>query len=81
VPASELAAALRARSVSLLWDEAQGLSNVPINFHELGCDYYSLCGHKWLLSPEGTGALLIRKKRIDSTRSFMDGSPCRGGDA
>lgn len=67
VPAAELAAALRSRNVSLLLDGAQGPGNIAINFRELGCDYYSLCGHKWLLGPKGTGALLIRKERIDST--------------
>lgn len=74
VPAQELAAALRGRGVSLLLDGAQGPGNVPINFHELGCDYYSLCGHKWLLGPKGTGALLIRKERIDSTAVSWTGA-------
>ena len=51
----------------LLLDGAQGPGNVPINFHEMGCDYYSLCGHKWLLGPKGTGALLVRKDGLEST--------------
>lgn len=67
VPAQALATALRPREVPLLLDGAQGPGNVPVNFHEIGCDYYSLCGHKWLLGPKGTGALLIRKDRLDRT--------------
>lgn len=67
IPAHTLAAALRSRDVPLLLDGAQGPGNVPVNFHEIGCDYYSLCGHKWLLGPKGTGALLIRRDRLDHT--------------
>jgi selenocysteine lyase/cysteine desulfurase len=67
VPARELANALREKEVPLLLDGAQGPGNVPINFHDMGCDYYSLCGHKWLLGPKGTGALLVRKDRLEST--------------
>ncbi len=85
VPARELAEALRERGVSLLLDGAQGPGNVPINFHQLGCDYYSLCGHKWLLGPKGTGALLIRKEKIDSTAVSWTGAHAQaqmgeGGD-
>jgi L-cysteine/cystine lyase len=74
VPASALAAALRPRGVPMLLDGAQGPGNVPVNFHEIGCDYYSLCGHKWLLGPKGTGALLIRKDRIPTTPVSWSGA-------
>ncbi len=74
VPGRELAAALRARNVRLLLDGAQGPGNVPVDFHALGCDYYSLCGHKWLLGPKGTGALLVRRDALESTPVSWTGS-------
>ena len=40
---------------------------MPVNFLSLGCDYYSTCGHKWLLAPKGTGALLVRRAVVDDT--------------
>lgn len=67
VPARALTSALRPHDVPLLLDGAQGPGNVPVDFHEIGCDYYSLCGHKWLLGPKRTGALLIRRDRLDRT--------------
>lgn len=74
VPGRELAAALRARNVRLLLDGAQGPGNVRINFHEIGCDYYSLCGHKWLLGPKGTGAFLVRRDALEATPVSWTGS-------
>ncbi len=83
VPARALTAALRPHEVPLLLDGAQGPGNVPVNFHEIGCDYYSLCGHKWLLGPKGTGALLIRRDRLDRTpvswTGAQRGDGARGG--
>lgn len=74
VPGRELAAALRARNVRLLLDGAQGPGNVRVNFREIGCDYYSLCGHKWLLGPKGTGAFLVRRDALESTPVSWTGS-------
>lgn len=81
LPAAALARALRERGVPLLLDGAQGPGNVAVDFHAIGCDYYSLCGHKWLLGPKSTGALLIREDVLSATpvswtgsgaQSFMD---------
>ena len=74
VPGRELATALRARNVRLLLDGAQGPGNVRVNFREIGCDYYSLCGHKWLLGPKGTGALLVRPDALEATPISWTGS-------
>lgn len=51
----------------LLLDGAQAAGNIPLDFHDLGCDYYSFCGHKWLLGPKGTGGLLTRKEILATT--------------
>jgi len=74
LPAASLAKALRERGVPFLLDGAQGPGNVPVDFHAIGCDYYSFCGHKWLLGPKGTGALLIREDVLASTAVSWTGS-------
>jgi len=74
LPARALADALRERGIPLLLDGAQGPGNVPVNFHDLGCDYYSLCGHKWLLGPKSTGALLVREEVLAATPVSWTGS-------
>ena len=57
--------ALVATGVPLLLDAAQALGAVPINVHELGCDFYAGSGQKWLCGPEGSGALFVRPDRLD----------------
>ena len=67
IPARPLADALHARGVRLLLDGAQAVGNVPVDFAALGCDYYALCGHKWLLGPKGCGAVLVRRDVLERT--------------
>jgi selenocysteine lyase/cysteine desulfurase len=74
IPARELAQALHARNVRLLLDGAQAAGNIRFRFDELEADYYSLCGHKWLLGPKGTAALLIRKELLGSTPVSFTGA-------
>lgn len=71
---AKLAALLRPRGIRYLLDGAQGPGCVPVNFGELGADYYAACGHKWLLGPKGTGALFVRKAMLDKTLISWAGS-------
>ena len=65
---------LRSKNIRYHLDGAQGPLCVPFNFHELGCDYYSSCGHKWVLGPKGTGMFFCRKDILDKTRLTWTGS-------
>lgn len=71
---SELAALLRERDVRYHLDGAQGPGCVPFDFTALGCDYYSACGHKWLLGPKGTGAFFCRADVLERTALTWTGS-------
>ena len=71
---AELARLLRARAIRYHLDGAQGPGCVPTDFRALGCDCYSTCGHKWLLGPKGTGALIVRRDVLDDVRLSWAGS-------
>lgn len=58
---SELAAA----GIPVLVDGAQGTGAVPVDVGRLACDFYTVSGQKWLLGPDGTGALYVAPGRID----------------
>ena len=46
----------------------------PPDFAALGCDAYSMCGHKWLLGPKGTGALFVRREALDEVKLSWAGA-------
>jgi L-cysteine/cystine lyase len=46
-------------------DGAQGVGAVPTDPRALGADAYAVPGHKWLLGPEGLGALWVRAESLE----------------
>ena len=64
LPVRELAG----HAVPVLVDGAQGAGAIPVNVEDLGADYYTVSGQKWLLGPAGTGALYIAPGRLDDFR-------------
>jgi L-cysteine/cystine lyase len=49
----------------VLVDGAQGVGALPTDPRALGADGYAVSGHKWLLGPEGLGALWVRRESLD----------------
>jgi selenocysteine lyase/cysteine desulfurase len=64
LPVSATAQACRARNPStlILVDGAHSLGLVPLSMNDLRCDFFASSGTKWLLAPEGTGILYVRKR-------------------
>ncbi|MBI4289682.1 MAG: aminotransferase class V-fold PLP-dependent enzyme [Chloroflexi bacterium] len=56
--------------IPVLVDAAQSVGQMPLDMKEMGCDFYSIPGHKWLLGPDGTGALYIRRDLIPQIRPY-----------
>src|SRR5204863_453176 len=59
---------LSGRGIPVLVDGAQGAGAIPVDVQELGCDFYTVSAQKWLLGPEGTGALYVRPERVGELR-------------
>ena len=64
-PAKEIAELCHQKGIYFVLDGAQVLGMIPANFSELGCDFYTSSGHKWLCGPKGTGILYIRREMLD----------------
>jgi L-cysteine/cystine lyase len=61
LPAASIAALARRSGAASVLDGAQSAGAIPLAIDELGADFYALSGQKWLLGPEGTGALAVRR--------------------
>ena len=64
--------AARDKGVAVLVDGSQGAVHAPVNVAEMGCDFYAITGHK-LYGPSGSGAIYVKKERMDEMRPFMGG--------
>ncbi|MEC7760474.1 MAG: cysteine desulfurase [Pseudomonadota bacterium] len=61
-----------AGDVPVLVDGSQGAVHMPVDVTDLGCDFYAITGHK-LYGPSGSGAIYIKRARMDEMRPFMGG--------
>lgn len=66
LPVKELAALAHENNAQMLVDGALGFGQIPVDVEDIGCDYYATSLHKWLNAPLGTGALFVKKDRIES---------------
>ncbi len=64
--------AAHARGVPVLVDGSQAAVHMPVDVQDLGCDFYVITGHK-LYGPSGSGAVYVRRERMDEMRPFMGG--------
>src|SRR2546422_7470872 len=64
LPAKELCALARSKSILSAVDGAHVPGMMRLNVHELGCDMYSSSQHKWLQAPKGSGFLYVRDEVI-----------------
>jgi selenocysteine lyase/cysteine desulfurase len=55
LPAAEMCRWAAENGILSLVDGAQSLGVIRTRVEELGCDYYTGNGHKWLCGPKGTG--------------------------
>ncbi|MGZ9809655.1 cysteine desulfurase [Pseudoroseicyclus sp. H15] len=62
----------REKGIPVLVDGSQGAVHMPVNVADIGCDFYAITGHK-LYGPSGSGAIYIRRERMDEMRPFLGG--------
>lgn len=80
LPVRAIADAAHARGVPVLVDGAQTFGHLPFTMSDLDCDYFATSLHKWMMGPQGTGALYIRKDRIADVWSLMSSDASASSD-
>jgi L-cysteine/cystine lyase len=64
MPVEGIRALTKDRGIWMLIDGAQAAGHIPLDRQAIDCDFYSIPGQKWLLGPDETGALYVRKSMI-----------------
>lgn len=65
MPVKELVKLARPNGILVAVDGAHPLGMMPLNLHDLGCDFYATSPHKWLDAPDGTGLFYVRREVQD----------------
>ena len=65
LPIREIAELAHSRGALVAVDGAQAAGSIPIGVDELGVDFYAVPSQKWLLGPEGIGALYCGPSVLD----------------
>ncbi|KAA2261096.1 aminotransferase class V-fold PLP-dependent enzyme [Solihabitans fulvus] len=81
-PIAEIGAVAREFGALYLVDACQSAGHLPIDVAEIGCDFLSACGRKYLRGPRGTGFLYAKPSaldRVDPAMVGLDGARWLGG--
>lgn len=73
-PVKDIAELCRQKGIILVLDGAQVPGMIPVDFRELGCDFYATSGHKWLCGPKGIGLIYVRQEMLDRWRPTYVGA-------
>jgi L-cysteine/cystine lyase len=65
MPVARIAAIAHDRGALVVVDGAQAAGAIPFRFDELGADLYAVPAQKWLLGPEGMGALVVAPSVVE----------------
>jgi len=71
-PVKEIIALAREHGVTCILDTAQAVGQMPVDIKEIDADFAGFSLHKWIGAPLGTGAVYIRKSRLNEIE------PCLG---
>jgi L-cysteine/cystine lyase len=69
MPVRRIADLAHERGALVLVDGAQAAGAIPVSVRDLGADMYAVPAQKWLLGPEGLGALWVRRELLDTLES------------
>jgi L-cysteine/cystine lyase len=73
MPIAEIAALAHDRGAMVIVDGAQAAGAIPFRFDDLGVDLYGISAQKWLLGPDGMGALVVAPHLVERLIPAMGG--------
>lgn len=73
LPVKEICSYARQNGVFSFIDGAHPPGMLKVNLHDLGCDFYASCCHKWMLGPKGTGFLYVSDAMRNQLQVYYGG--------
>ena len=73
VPVARIAEIAHDRGAIVVVDGAQAAGAIPFRVEDLGADLYAISAQKWLLGPEGMGALVAAPGALDAFTPSLGG--------
>jgi len=73
MPVARIAAVARERGALVVVDGAQAVGAIPVAVRDLGVDAYAVSAQKWLLGPEGMGALWVAREARERIKPAIAG--------
>lgn len=80
LPVKEICRLARDKGIYSCIDGAHGPGMLPLDLHDMGCDTYASCCHKWMLGPKGTGFLYVREGFLDTLQPYFVGGGSTKGE-
>ncbi len=73
-PIKEISRLAKKHGIFTAIDGAHGAGTMNLDMHDLGCDFYATCCHKWMLGPGGTGFLYVKEDLLDTLQVYHVGA-------
>jgi L-cysteine/cystine lyase len=74
LPIKEISEMARSKNIFTAIDGAHGAGTFDIDLKELACDSYATSCHKWMLGPNGSGFLYIKKEHLGTLQAYNVGA-------
>jgi len=64
-PVAEIGRVASRHGIAYLVDACQAVGQMPVDVREIGCNYLTSAGRKWLRGPKGSGFLYVSEESLD----------------